>query len=119
MRGSSEEKTTVLVSLAGIGSALCYMALLSMMFDFGDCVYPSAEKPFFTSGRLILCMMLPILFCFTWSIDRIATRFFGKFRGIFVVAALCVVMITAELYLVTEPLKSVYNFFHVPLTALN
>lgn len=119
MQGSSGEKTTVFVSLAGIALALCYMALLSMMFDFGDCIYPSTAKPFFTSGRLILCVMFPILFCFTWSIDRIATRFTGKFRGIFFVLALCALMTLSEAYLIIEPLGSAYNFFHVPLGELH
>jgi len=115
MRGASEEKTIVLISLAGIGAALGYLALLSMMFDFRGCFYPSAANPFFTSGRLILCVMFPVLFCFTWSMDRLAVRFTGSFRGIFFIAGMCVLMIISELYLVTVPLRSDYNFFHVPL----
>ena len=95
-----------------------YMALLSLMFDFGSCLYPSSKLPFFTSGRLMLCVMQPILFCMTWSIDRI-TAYTGRFRGIHFLILFCLAMTVTEIYLVLEPLQSACNFFHIPLGALN
>jgi len=119
MRGASGEKAIVSVSLAGIFSALAYMAALSMVFDFGACFYPSAAKPFFTSGRLILCVMFPIFFCYTWTIDRIVTTHMRYIRGIFVIIAVCVVMMFCSMSFISKPLSSAYNFFHIPLGELS
>ncbi len=119
MRGSSAEKTIVWVSLAGILSALGYMAALSMAFDFGACPYPSTAKPFFTSGRLILCVMFPIFFCYTWAIDRIVTTHMRYTRGIFVIIVVCVVMTLCSMSFLSKPLNSAYNFFHIPIGELS
>ena len=115
LHDSSHEKTIVSVSLAGISLALGYMAILSMAFDFGKCFYPSVEMPFFTSGRLILCMMFPIFFCYTWSIDRIVTTYVRPVRGIFIIIIVCVLMMLCSISTLNKPLHSAYNFFHVPL----
>ncbi len=119
MRGPSAEKTIVWVSLAGILSALGYMAVLSMAFDFGACPYPSAAKPFFTSGRLILCVMFPIFFCYTWTIDKTVTAHMPYIRGIFIIIAICVVMMLCSMSFLSKPLSSAYNFFHIPLGELS
>jgi hypothetical protein len=119
VRGSSAEKTIVSVSLAGLLSALGYMAALSMVFDFGACFYPSAAKPFFASGRLILCVMFPIFFCYTWTIDRMVTTHMRYIRGIFVIITVCVLMTLCSISFLGKPLSSVYNFFHIPLGELS
>ncbi len=119
MRGPSAEKTIVWVSLAGILSALGYMAALSMAFDFGACPYPTVTTPFFTSGRLILCVMFPIFFCYTWTIDRIVTAHMRYIRGIFIIIAICVVMTLCSISFLSKPLNSAYNFFHIPLGELS
>ncbi|HNK58884.1 MAG TPA: hypothetical protein PLL86_21915, partial [Leptospiraceae bacterium] len=41
-----------------------FLLLLSMIYDFGKCWYPSRENPFFTSGRLMIGMMIPFLILF-------------------------------------------------------
>jgi len=120
MTGRPAERDIIVISLAGIFSALVYMALLSMLYNFGHSFYPSAEKPFFVSGRLILCVMFPILLCITWTIDRWATRSpkTPNRTGIAVIIVLCVFLAINDLVIVQKPLASVYNFFHIPLGAI-
>ena len=38
-----------------------FFALLSVRYDFQDCFYPSRALPYFTSGRLMLGMLIPFL----------------------------------------------------------
>jgi hypothetical protein len=111
------ERAMVAISLAGIFSAFAFVAILSMIYDFGKCFYPSPAKPFFTSGRLILCMMFPILFCYTWAVDYLATVLWKgrKQSGILAIILICALMTISEVYLAIEPLRSPYNFFHIPL----
>ncbi|HMX31576.1 MAG TPA: DUF2142 domain-containing protein [Leptospiraceae bacterium] len=44
--------------------SVLFLLLLSMIYDFGKCWYPSRENPFFTSGRLMIGMMIPFLILF-------------------------------------------------------
>ncbi|HEY3660213.1 MAG TPA: DUF2142 domain-containing protein, partial [Candidatus Udaeobacter sp.] len=41
--------SAILIFLAGVA----FLALLSIQFDFGNCINPSREHPYFTSGRLL------------------------------------------------------------------
>lgn len=45
------------------------VALLSMAFDFGLCVYPSREHPFFTSGRLLSGAAVPFFLLYSQAMD--------------------------------------------------
>jgi hypothetical protein len=38
-----------------------FLGLLSLLFDFGNCPYPSREEPYFISGRLITGVLVPVL----------------------------------------------------------
>jgi hypothetical protein len=42
--------SAILIFLAGVA----FLALLSIQFDFGNCINPSREHPYFTSGRLLV-----------------------------------------------------------------
>ena len=43
-------------------SLIVFLLLLSITFDFGSCVYPSRDNPYFTSGRLLSAAAVPF-FC--------------------------------------------------------
>jgi hypothetical protein len=84
--------------------------ILSIAFDFGPCVYPSREHPFFTSGRLLNGAAVPFfILCCTalecW-IPRVRPRLF-LFAGI-------VLFITISQSVANCPaFSSRYNFFHL------
>ncbi|OPY64158.1 MAG: hypothetical protein A4E57_03674 [Syntrophorhabdaceae bacterium PtaU1.Bin034] len=106
------------LSICGVSCSVAFMIALSMVFDFGNCVYPSREKPFFTSGRLLLCVLYPALLCYIYGLDRIMSRFGNRVTSMHVICALCVLLTLNELYLSGPVFGSVYNFFHIPLGKL-
>ena len=87
-----------------------FVVILSIAFDFGPCVYPSREHPFFTSGRLLNGAAVPFfILCCTalecW-IPRVRPRIF-LFAGI-------VLFITISQSVANCPaFSSRYNFFHL------
>jgi hypothetical protein len=55
-------------------SMIVFLIVLSIMFDYGNSGYPSVQRPFFSSGRLISAALIPFLilylqgflFVFSW-----------------------------------------------------
>jgi hypothetical protein len=108
----------VALGLAGVAAALAYQALLSVVFDFNQCFYPSRRLPFFVSGRLLLCVMVPLLIGYAYGLEKLL-GLFGKAR--FALPLLLmqgVVSTLLELYLSLPALSSAYNLWHLPSGSL-
>src|SRR5438477_13087256 len=46
-----------------------FMALLSIKFDFGNCINPSRAHPYFTSGRLVSGALIPFALFYVYGIN--------------------------------------------------
>jgi hypothetical protein len=97
--------------LCVLGS-FAFFALLSVMYDFHDCFYPSKAHPFFVSGRLMLGMLIPFLILFACGLDRLMIRFqnITKFT---LLLALLGFMIGSEITINGPILSNGYNWFHM------
>ncbi len=105
----------LLLGLIGTVAAVGFMALLSVRFDFHDCWYPSREKPFFVSGRLLLCAFTPILMGYAYGLERLLGLFKLE-RWVLPLTAIITASITlAELIINRQAYSSPYNFFHISL----
>ncbi len=99
-------------ALASVAGGIAFLAIVSLMFDFGACYYPSPQYPYFTSGRLISGALVPFALLFVFSADRLLT--FMKTDG-YRLSALATVMaaITVSEFVVSWPVfSSPYNWFH-------
>ncbi len=109
--------SAVLIFLAGVA----FLLLLSIQFDFGNCVNPSRSHPYFTSGRLLIGAMIPFALSYVYGISslcRIATSGFRQTRWVdtavpFVVLGAIVVFSQASEILITHRVfASQHNWFH-------
>jgi hypothetical protein len=100
----------LVISFLVVGVSVLLLAVLSMLYDFNDCCYPSREKPYFVSGRLISCTLLPFLLIYIDGLERIFRRL-----GERVVLLAIVVIVTgitlSELWLTADVFASPYNWF--------
>ena len=105
------QRTAVAFGLAGFASSLAFFALLSVKYDFHDCFYPSREKPFFVSGRLMLGMLVPFLILFAAGLDRLMKNFQSatKFSLLFLLLGFLLVL---EIITAGPVFGSAYNWFH-------
>ena len=61
-------------------AALCFialvgfLALLSIQFDFGNCVNPSRAHPYFSSGRLLSGALIPFALFYVYGIAWLFRR---------------------------------------------
>jgi hypothetical protein len=90
---------------------LSFMAVLSVLFDFDGCFYPSSRHPFFVSGRIISGAMLPFALMYVSGLE-VAVRPVRKWIHPAVVLGLVMLLITVSEILVTRPVfSSAFNFF--------
>ncbi len=55
-------------------ASVLFYALLSVMFDFGNCPNPSREHPYFVSGRLMSGALIPFLLLFVYGLNSLLPR---------------------------------------------
>ena len=111
--GFSEPQRIALgFSFACVVAMFAFFALLSVKYDFHDCFYPSREKPFFVSGRLMLGMLLPFLLLLTAGLDQVLGKFSLRVKFA-VLAALLVLMLGMEFAVNWPVFSSDYNWFHL------
>ena len=99
--------TAIVIFLAGVA----FLALLSIQFDFGNCINPSREHPYFTSGRLLTGALIPFAAVYVYAV-------FWTFRRInpalplIVLGLIVVFMTTSEILVDRVVFLSEHNWFH-------
>lgn len=94
-------------------SYLALFAVLSIVYDFGSCWYPSKDHPYFTSGRLALGGLIPILVLYMDGLRILTAKLSRNISPIAVVLAICFLMMFSEINLTYPVFKSAYNWFHM------
>jgi hypothetical protein len=97
-----------LIFLAGVA----FLALLSIQFDFGNCINPSREHPYFTSGRLLSGALIPFAVVFVYAVSWILRRINTALPPI-VLGLIVVFMTTAEILVNRAVFVSDHNWFHL------
>ena len=103
-----------------LGTGFCVLAVsvlllagLSTLYDFGNCWYPSRERPYFVSGRLISGVLLPFLFIYLDGLGRIFSRSRNRVNPLIIVVLIAIAVTCSELLLTWEVFSSPYNWFHL------
>jgi len=109
--------SAILIFLAGVA----FLALLSIQFDFGNCINPSREHPYFTSGRLLSGALIPFALSYVYGICclcRLATSRFRQAHWIatasafVVLGAIIVFSQVSEIFITRPVFSSEHNWFH-------
>jgi Predicted membrane protein (DUF2142) len=102
------------LAIAGLSflAAVGFLALLSIQFDFGNCINPSHEHPYFTSGRLMSGAFVPFALVFVYGLDRFC-RFFGVRRfSLFLLMVIMALVTASEIAVNSVAFTSEHNWFH-------
>jgi hypothetical protein len=110
------QRAALWMALGSFASVIAFQALSSMAFDFGACEYPSRDKPFFTSGRLMCGALIPFLLLYVRGLDRLLSWRGHPCARVIGLAAIIVLINVSEIQISRPAFSSLYNFFHlVPL----
>ena len=93
--------------------SLALIGLCSVSIDFGSCFYPSRKWPFFSSGRLILGALVPLLIMYLSGLESLLAWLGLSFLRLPLLIILVDLMAIAEIVYSLDVFASQYNWFHL------
>ena len=101
--------SAILIFLAGV----VFLALLSIQFDFGNCIKPSREHPYFTSGRLLSGALIPFAVVYVYGASWICRRSNNTALPLIVLVLIVAFVTTSEILVNRVVFVSEHNWFHL------
>ena len=89
-----------------------FLALLSIQFDFGECINPSRAHPYFASGRLLSGALIPFALFYVYGISWIFRRI-NSALPLLVLGILLVFVTMSEIKINRAVFASEHNWFHL------
>ena len=90
-----------------------FLAFLSVIYDFGLCMYPSRGYPYMTAGRLILGALIPFLLLFVYGMDCMLRGPGEKWRWPVALAGMILFMFISETVTDWPVFSSQFNWYHL------
>jgi hypothetical protein len=118
---SAFHRQAIAVAILTVAAGVAFLGLLSIQFDFGNCVNPSRSHPYFTSGRLLSGALIPFALSYVYGISclcRLVTSGFRQTRWIdtalplVVLGAIVVFSQASEIFITHPVFASQHNWFH-------
>lgn len=108
---SETQRGALWMAAACFVASAVFLALLSLQFDFGACINPSRERPYFFQGRLMAGAMIPFAMLYVYGLNRLL-----RARSALVLAtivAMALAISASELLANRVAFSSAYNWFHM------
>jgi predicted membrane protein DUF2142 len=109
---STFQRQALFLAALTVVAALAFLALLSVRFDFGECIYPSRAHPFLTSGRLMSGALIPFALLYVYGIGYLLRRV-GSVAPIVAVAGIMTFATVSEIFINWAVFASEHNWFHL------
>jgi Dolichyl-phosphate-mannose-protein mannosyltransferase len=113
-QGKAEERLQRLsgaLSLYLVLASALFLAAISLLFDFQDCVYPSREWPYFVSGRIICGSLLPFALIYLTGFEFLLRPIRKYVHPVFPLLAVIIGITCSEIILTRPVFTSHFNFF--------
>lgn len=110
-RAESPQRRALVFAFAAMVAAFAFFGFASIIYDFHNCVYPSRDYPYFTSGRLMLGALIPFLLLFTFGLNCTLEKL-GNAGKFFALTLLIVFMLGTEIATDWPIFFSQYNWYH-------
>jgi len=99
------------IAIACVIATIVFLAFLPLQFDFGTCINPSRERPYFFQGRLMLGALIPFAMLYVYALNRLLRARSGLVLG--AVAAIAIVVTISDFLANRVAFTSAYNWFHM------
>jgi hypothetical protein len=107
------QRQSLWLALASFIVLVLFLVVLSIAFDFGHCVYPSREHPYFTSGRLLSAAVVPFVLLCSYALKCAVSWIPGRWPRMILFAGIIVLIAVPQCMLDRPAFSSRYNFFHL------
>ena len=111
LKKNSVNRRIVALALLSFFVSVAFLIVISIAFDFGQCIYPSRAFPYLTAGRLILGELVPFAILFVYGMIHLLHPFSGKLKAAAIVLTMSLVA-TSQVLLDSRVFTSEHNWFH-------
>jgi hypothetical protein len=105
------QRRVLWIAVACVIATIVFLAFLSLQFDFGACINPSRERPYFFQGRLMLGALIPFAMLYVYALNRLLRARSGLVLE--AVAAIAIVVTISDFLANRVAFTSTYNWFHM------
>jgi hypothetical protein len=110
---SGQQRLALWFAVLSVFLSIIFSAFLSIVFDFGDCHYPSRANPYFVSGRLLSGMLIPFMLLYAWALDTSLSWIKNPSLRWFFIGAIASAITLSTIAVNGVAFFSKYNFFHL------
>jgi uncharacterized membrane protein len=110
-RTSQAQRRVLWIAVACVIATIVFLGFLSLQFDFGACVNPSRERPYFFQGRLMLGALIPFATLYVYGLNRLLRNKRGLVLG--ATGAIAITITISDVLANRVAFTSVYNWFHM------
>lgn len=100
-------------SFALFALSLAFLATISVVYDFGDCPYPSRAMPYMSSGRLALGALIPFSALYLCGWDAVLPRRLPEPVRWLTLIVPVLGFTASEIGMSRAVFESAYNWFHM------
>jgi hypothetical protein len=102
------------ISIAALGfiASVGFLALLSIQFDFGNCINPSRAHPYLASGRLLSGALIPFALFYVYGIAWLFRRI-NPILPLLVLGDILAFTVVSEIVVNRVVFISEHNLFHL------
>jgi hypothetical protein len=108
---ASQQRWSGYLSLYLVTASVLFLAFVSLLFDYQECVYPSRAHPYFVSGRIIIGTLLPFLVMYLSGFEFLLRPVRKYVHPVIPLLAICAGIAYAEATLMLTVFHSHFNFF--------
>src|SRR5207248_2475623 len=108
---SETQRRALWMAAACFVTTALFLAFLSLQFDFGACINPSRERPYFFQGRLMAGAMIPFAMLYIYGLNRLLRA--TPALVLATIVAVTVAITTSEFLANRVAFSSAYNWFHM------
>jgi hypothetical protein len=109
---STFQQQAIGIAALGFIASVAFLAILSIQFDFGNCINPSRAHPYFASGRLLSGALIPFALFYVYGISWLFRRI-NPDLPLVVVGVISLFTMTSEIVVNRVIFASEHNFFHL------
>jgi Predicted membrane protein (DUF2142) len=106
------QRQAIVIAALSFITSVGFLALLSIQFDFGECVNPSRAHPYFTSGRLLSGALIPFALFYVYGISWLFRRI-NSALPLLVLGVLLTFVTMSEIKINRPVFASEHNWFHL------
>ena len=107
------QRQSLWLALSSFIVLILVLVILSIAFDFGRCVYPSREHPYFTSGRLLSAAVIPFVLLWSYALNYALSWIPGRQPRMILLAGIIVLIAISQCVVNRPAFRSRYNLFHL------